>query len=308
MRASGEGRRNFKSATLVMRFALALAAMMLAGPAAADCSSIDAEIRAALSAGTVDRYDRLREAMLREPACDAAYRDQAGRAMARSALTGLSTDSGPEAIAAITRFGRPWQLLVALGDSYYARRDWAQAVPVYEEALDDMRDTAANPKAPPEEIERRVYKRAVEARALAPTYVVTRQFRGKKTGLADPNFRNFTAEAVPVPVRFETDSAALTPDGITAVEDIYAYVSAAAPDYVAIVGHTDPRGTDAHNDDLSLRRATTVRDQLIALGYGGKIETTGKGERERFVPDDPSKYSEDELFAFDRRVEYRTAQ
>jgi outer membrane protein OmpA-like peptidoglycan-associated protein len=113
---------------------------------------------------------------------------------------------------------------------------------------------------------------------------------------------------VPVPVRFETDSAALTPDGITAVEDIYAYVSAAAPDYVAIVGHTDPRGTDAHNDDLSLRRATTVRDQLIALGYGGKIETTGKGERERFVPDDPSKYSEDELFAFDRRVEYRTAQ
>jgi outer membrane protein OmpA-like peptidoglycan-associated protein len=225
--------------------------------------------------------------------------------MARSALTGLATDSPPEAIAALTRFGRPWQLLVAFGDSYYDRKDWAKAVPVYEEALDDMRDTAANPKAPPEEIERRVYKRAVEARALAPTYVVTRQFRGRKTGLADPNFRNFTTEAVPVPVRFETDSAALTADGVAAVEDIYAYVSAAAPDYVAIVGHTDPRGSDAHNDDLSLRRATTVRDRLIKLGYGGKIETIGRGERERFVPDDPSKYSEDELFAFDRRVEYR---
>jgi outer membrane protein OmpA-like peptidoglycan-associated protein len=290
------------------RLALCFAAMTLcvaAGPAAADCSGIDAEIRAALSAGAVDRYDTLRETMLKEPSCDAAYRDQAGRAMARSALTGLSTDSPPATIAEITRFGRPWQLLVAIGDSYYARRDWERAVPVYEEALDDMRDTAANPKAPPEETERRVYKRAVEARALSPTYVVTRQFRGKKTGLADPNFRNFTAEAVPVPVRFETDSAALTPDGITAVEDIYAYVNAAAPDYVAIVGHTDPRGTDAHNDDLSLRRATTVRDRLIALGYGGKIETIGKGERERFVPDDPSKYSEDELFAFDRRVEYR---
>ena len=144
-------------------FALSLATALAiaAGPAAADCSSIDAEIRAALSAGAIDRYDTLREAMLKEPSCDAAYRDQAGRAMARSALTGLSTDSSPETIAVLTRFGRPGQLLVALGDSYYDRRDWAKAVPVYEEALDDMRDTAANPKAPPEEVERRVYKRAV---------------------------------------------------------------------------------------------------------------------------------------------------
>src|SRR3990167_10589515 len=156
------------------RLALALAAMILAGPAAADCSGIDAEIRAALSAGALDRYDTLRETMLKEPSCDAAYRDQAGRAMARSALTGLSTDSSPETLAALTRFGRPWPLLVALRDSYYDRTDWAQAVPVYEEALDDMRDTAANPKAPPGEIERRGYQRAVEARALSPTYVVTR--------------------------------------------------------------------------------------------------------------------------------------
>lgn len=294
-----------------MRWGLALPAAILtliAGPAAADCAAVDGEIKAALSSGATEQYAALHAAMTGEPSCDAAYRDQMGRAMARSALTRLATDSGPDAIAELTRLGRPWQVLVALGDAYYDGKDWASAVPVYEEALDDMRDTTANPKPPPEDVERRVYKRAVEARALNPVYVATRQFRGKKTGLADPNFRNFTAEAVPVPVRFETDSAALTPDGIVAVEDIYAYVSVSAPDYVAIIGHTDPRGTDAHNDDLSLRRAATVRDRLVALGYGGKIETAGKGERERFVADDPSKYSEDDLFAFDRRVEYRTAQ
>ena len=295
-----------------MRFAFPLAAAAIlslaAGPASADCAAVDSEIKAALSSGATDQYAALHAAMTGEPSCDAAYRDQMGRAMARSALTRLATDSGPDAIAELTRLGRPWQVLVALGDAYYDRKDWASVVPVYEEALDDMRDTAANPKPPPEDVERRVYKRAVEARALNPVYVATRQFRGKKTGLADPTFRNFTAEAVPVPVRFETDSAALTPDGIVAVEDIYAYVSVSAPDYVAIIGHTDPRGADAHNDDLSLRRAATVRDRLVALGYGGKIDTAGKGERERFVADDPSKYSEDELFAFDRRVEYRTAQ
>ncbi|MEO8667199.1 MAG: OmpA family protein [Bauldia sp.] len=288
---------------------LAATALLLAlatGPAAADCSQIDGDIKAALAAGAVDRYDSLHEAMVAEPSCDAAYRDQVGRAMARSALTQLSSDSGPDEIKAAIRFGRPWQVLVALGDAYFAQKDWENTVKTYEEALDDMRDKVANPKAPPEDVERRAYKRAIEARALAPTFVATRQFRGKKTGLADPNFRNFSVEAVPVPVRFETDSDQLTADGTAAVEDIFAYLQNAAPKHVTIIGHTDPRGEDAYNIDLSQRRAESVKAHLAQLGYGGEIEVVAKGESEQFSPDDPKKYTEDELFAFDRRVEYKT--
>src|SRR4029079_10632675 len=159
---------------------------------------------------------------------------------------------------------------------------------------------------PPADVEKRTYKRAVEARALAPTFVATRPVRGKKSGLADPVFRNFTAEVVPVPVRFETDSDALTPDGKAAVEDIFAYVQSAAPDHLPIIGHTDPRGDDAYNLDLSGRRAATVQGYLAKLGYAGKVEVVAKGESEPFTPDDASKYTEDEIFAFDRRVEYRT--
>lgn len=289
--------------------AISLPAALLAlsaGEAAADCAAIDSDITAALSEKAFDRYDALYKAMTEEPSCDGAYRLEAGRLLARSALTGLTTDSSAEQIIEVTRFGRPWQVLVALGDVYYAHKDWANTVKTYEEALDDMRDVAANPKAPPEDVERRVYKRAIEARALAPVFVATRQFRGKKTGLASPNFRNFTAEAVPVPVQFAYDSADLTSEGIAAVTDMYAYLKDSP--HVTIVGHTDPVGSDNYNYGLSERRAYAVRDYLVQLGYAGKIEALGKGESEPFAPDDPSKYNEEEIYAFDRRVEYAVAE
>jgi outer membrane protein OmpA-like peptidoglycan-associated protein len=293
--------------TTVLVLPAALLALS-AGPAAADCSKIAADIKAALSAKAVGRYVDLSIALAKEPSCDGNYRETIGRTMARSYLTTLSTDSDPAAIEAAAKLGRPWQVLVALGDAYYDRKDYVHAVPVYEEALDDIRDTVANPKPPPKEVEERVYKRAVEARALAPTYVATRQFRGKKSGLADPKFRNFTAETVPVPVRFDYDSAALTPDGQAAVQDIFAYLQQSAPSHVVIIGHTDPRGSDAYNVGLSEHRAEAVKDYLVSLGYAGTIEVVGKGRSEPFAPDDATKYSEDELFAFDRRVEYKIAE
>ncbi len=277
-----------------------------AGSAAADCSKIDADIKAALSAGAANRYTDLSIALANEPTCDGSYRDRMGRTMARSYLTTLSTDAGPDAIEAAAKLGRPWQVLVALGDAYYDRKDYTHAVPVYEEALDDMRDAVANPKAPPKDVEERVYKRAVEARALAPTYVATRQFRGKKSGLADPKFRNFTAETVPVPVRFDFDSAVLTPDGQSAVKDIYAYLEQSAPTHVVIIGHTDPVGSDAYNMGLSEHRAEAVKEYLMSLGYHGEVDIVGKGKSEPFAPDEATKYSNDEIYAFDRRVEYKT--
>ncbi len=280
----------------------------LTRPATADCTDIDAAVRAALAAGEVTAYARLHGHMVAEPGCDAAYRDRVGRAMARSVLTTIDRAAPPVAIETALRFGRPWQVLVALGDAHFDRHQWAPAVRVYEEALDDMRNLDANPKPPPEAIERRTYKRAIEARALAPTFLATRQFRGRKTGLASPNFRNFVAKAVPVPVQFEFNASALTAEGQAAVIDIYAYLRDSYPDWVAIVGHTDPVGSDAYNDELSLARATTVANALRAVGYGGVIETIGRGEREPFVPDDASKYTEDQLHAFHRRVEYRTTR
>src|SRR4051794_14234287 len=131
---------------------LALPAALLAlsaGSAAADCGKIDADIKAALSAKAAGRYMDLSLQLANEPTCDGSYRDRMGRTMARSYLTTLTTDSDPSAIEVAAKLGRPWQVLAALGDAYYQRKDYGHTVPVYEEALDDIRDAVANPKAPP---------------------------------------------------------------------------------------------------------------------------------------------------------------
>ncbi len=298
-----------RAARLWAAAALPMALLALsAGPAAAECAALNDDITSALQSRSIERFDGLFQTMQGDPTCDANFRSQIGRMMARIALTELQTDVAPADISAVTRYGRPWQVLVALGDAYYDREEWASAVATYEEALDDMRDTAANPQAPPADVEQRTYKRAVQARALAPTFIASRAFRGRVSGLADPHFRTFTATSVPVPVQFDTGSADLTSAGIAAVQNIFDYVKDVPAAKLVIIGHTDPRGSDQYNLDLSDRRARSVADYLKQLGYRMPIEISARGESEPFTPDDASKYSEDQIFAFDRRVEYQVVE
>lgn len=283
--------------------AIALLAGLAATPARADCAALDAEIRSALEGRDVARFDGLYGRMVADVTCDAGYRDRVGRLMARM-VQAASPRPDRATLEKALAYGRPWQVTAALADIGYDEQRWADAVRLYEEAIDDIRDVAANPKAPPRDVEERIVKRALQARALAPSYVQTRQFRGRKSGLASPHFRNFSAVAVPVPVQFDYNSSALTPNGAFAVEDIYAYLQENPHRGLRIVGHTDPRGSDAYNLRLSADRARTVANYLVELGYPFPIEVFGRGESEPFQPDDAGKYTDDELYAFDRRVEY----
>lgn len=50
---------------------------------------------------------------------------------------------------------------------------------------------------------------------------------------------------------------------------------------VKIVGHTDNTGSDATNNPLSVRRAESARDYLVARGVAAsRISTEGRGSRE----------------------------
>ena len=54
-----------------------------------------------------------------------------------------------------------------------------------------------------------------------------------------------------------------------------------------IVGHTDGRGTDEYNLELSDRRADAARNYLIAQGVdGSRIRTVGRGEAEPVATND----------------------
>lgn len=286
-----------------------------AGPALADCGALNKTVQAAMENGERQLYPGLLKQALADTTCDSDYRARLARVLSLSALKLLSAQTKAEnrepelaELEAIGAMATPWQVSVSLGDAYYDDKDWAKAFHAYETALDDMRDEKANPGAPPEAIERHAYQRAVQARALAPTFLASRQVRGAPAGLADPKFRNFTVAAVPVPVRFAYDSNVLEPDGEAAAQEILAYLGSQSSKGVRLIGHTDPRGSDAYNMRLSAGRAEAVKAYLEAKGYTGVVEIVPKGRSEPFAADDPGKYSEEELFAMSRRVEYQLIQ
>jgi OOP family OmpA-OmpF porin len=86
-------------------------------------------------------------------------------------------------------------------------------------------------------------------------------------------------------VLFAFDEAALDTQARAAavrVADEAARRPAAA---LTVIGHTDRRGPEAYNLDLSLRRAEALRDALVARGVAAaRIEVVGRGEWQAAVP------------------------
>ena len=80
-------------------------------------------------------------------------------------------------------------------------------------------------------------------------------------------------------VLFATDSAVLRPGAIDKLRALSDYLRDQRGVRVAIDGHTDNRGTDAHNQLLSERRAGAVRDALDQLGVTrARFSVEGFGE------------------------------
>jgi outer membrane protein OmpA-like peptidoglycan-associated protein len=67
-------------------------------------------------------------------------------------------------------------------------------------------------------------------------------------------------------VLFQTDSAVLRPHAIDKLQALAGYLKDNPGVRVSIDGFTDSRGTDAHNQDLSERRAESVRAAFDDLG------------------------------------------
>ena len=80
-------------------------------------------------------------------------------------------------------------------------------------------------------------------------------------------------------VLFATDSATLRPGALERLRPLADYLRANAGVRVSIDGHTDSRGSDAHNDALSLRRADSVRAAFDQMGVTrARFSVEGHGE------------------------------
>ena len=280
--------------------------------ASAECREIAEALQAALAEGGLEAARSHYDMLWHEPGCKDTMRFRAGRAVsalhARVAqermAAGESLESQRPLLEEGLEYARTWPLLALLGDAAHDEADYGDASALYQEALVVIDDAAMTPKAPPESEIERIFRRAAQSRMLATDYrPVPRSRSGAPSGLAAVSIRGFVIQRVPLPISFHTDSTEFTAQGRHAAADMAEYLTVQAPQKITIVGHTDPRGSEAYNLELSRQRAEAVAWYLLDQGFEGQIDLVAAGKTERFPIDDPSAYTQEERWQMDRRVE-----
>lgn len=81
-------------------------------------------------------------------------------------------------------------------------------------------------------------------------------------------------------VYFDTDSAELGPRTRAALDTLADCYDSTQLRSIDVIGHADPRGTDAYNDDLAMRRARAVAAYLRDRGVTEpEMDVISRGER-----------------------------
>lgn len=94
---------------------------------------------------------------------------------------------------------------------------------------------------------------------------------------AEPSYETVTLSAGAL---FDFDSDNIKPAGKAQLDDVASKIGGTARvSDIKIVGHTDSVGAEAYNQQLSVRRATAVRDYLAGKGVDtGIMSVSGMGE------------------------------
>jgi outer membrane protein OmpA-like peptidoglycan-associated protein len=80
-------------------------------------------------------------------------------------------------------------------------------------------------------------------------------------------------------VLFDVNSASLDSDGRTTLEDVAGVLEEYPKTAVIVQGHTDSTGSEEHNQELSERRASSVRAYLVSRGVDAdRVAAVGMGE------------------------------
>ncbi|HET9862439.1 MAG TPA: OmpA family protein [Steroidobacteraceae bacterium] len=90
----------------------------------------------------------------------------------------------------------------------------------------------------------------------------------------------FKEELVLQGVIFETNSAELRPESIPVLQDAISTLKRYPELSIEVAGHTDSRGSDAYNLQLSARRADSVLEYLVDGGVTNTLTSRGYGERQ----------------------------
>ena len=111
--------------------------------------------------------------------------------------------------------------------------------------------------------------------------------------------------SIPIPVLFHYNEATFTDEGRKAAGLLLEYLQVKGLRVATLTGHADERGSPGFNMELSAQRLEAMRAYLESGGYTGRLVLEAKGEAEPFSGVDRERFSRDELFQLDRRVELR---
>ncbi|MDQ9169401.1 OmpA family protein [Oxalobacteraceae bacterium R-40] len=107
--------------------------------------------------------------------------------------------------------------------------------------------------------------------AVAPAPIVVAALPAAKPV---PQKISFSGDAL-----FAFDKAELKPEGKVMLDDLANQLNGATYDNIIATGHTDRFGSNQYNQNLSERRAETVKNYLIGKNVqAARIDTAGKGE------------------------------
>lgn len=199
-----------------------------------------------------------------------------------------------------TRFGRPWELLEAMGTLLQTKRDgeeqdFSSASRLFQEALFDIQKEHELSLASKVDL-LRIQRLAEQSRFLSPVYV-----RGTYFGAAT---RGIAVQSTALPIQFLRDSDTMTELGVKYAEELAKYLQARHLPKLVIIGHTDHDGSNNYNLSLSRRRADAVRSFLLTRGYAAdSLKTVGRGYHEPIKLENPENFDSEQVKQLLRRVE-----
>ncbi|MCT4655144.1 MAG: OmpA family protein [Cohaesibacter sp.] len=284
------------------------------------CADIEKEFQSLSSAPAMqlmDLYDKAND----ESDCDRAKVDAIGHAIAgrelgsiQSALAAPSPDFTQleSHISDLFYYSSHWKLSFFHGEIFRLTSRVGEAFKAYSAALAALDDPQVTPTEPDIEeialLRRRLDEVSVIYQQLA-SHVDEVKLQTTRSG--DPisiysfSTRGYKVRKVPVPIKFDFDSHALSPIGKETLNQVFTLLKKQKFPSITVVGHTDPKGTDAYNMRLSMGRAEAVKAALEEKGYEGGISIKAKGEGDPFPFDDKGLYSHEQQMAAHRRVEFK---
>lgn len=285
-----------------------LCVSLLGCGAAMACADREAAV-AAVEADQTETVETLFAKVDVDPTCDDDFRlwlgEAAARAKYREAFETNDLAARQVLLDQSLAYQPHWRTFAALADLAGDSGDTEGEARALQAAINQIADGPEHHSASENEIAELIDRASVamllsDAAIEAPT---TRS--GAPGGIFIANVRGYAVEEVKLAIEFEFDSTVMTEKGQHYANELLKALNHENPDKIILIGHTDPVGADAYNDDLSMRRAEATANFLKERGFAGEVELIGKGESDLPPPPRNAAPDSEEHHQAARRVVFQ---